>query len=81
MKKEIYLADFRPDPAYLQNQGYDQSKILVVVRPPAPWTAYHRFENTLFCWTKSCISLLPFIESDRAQIDWFSGNRRNRSVV
>ena len=23
-------------------------KVIVVVRPPGPWAAYHRFENTVF---------------------------------
>lgn len=48
LKEEIYLADFRPDTDFLKKNGFDQNKIIIVLRPPAPWTAYHRFENTIF---------------------------------
>ncbi len=48
IKEQIYLAHFSPDPNYLQRENLPTNKPLVVIRPPAPWTAYHRFENDLF---------------------------------
>jgi len=48
LKEEIYLSDFEPDPNYLTDQGIDKEKIVIVVRPPAPWAAYHRFESSIF---------------------------------
>ena len=48
VKEQVYLADFVPQPDYLQREGLPADRPLVVIRPPAPWTAYHRFENDLF---------------------------------
>jgi uncharacterized protein len=48
IKEEVYLADFQQKPDFLEEEGFEPEKVLVVVRPPAPWTAYHRFENALF---------------------------------
>lgn len=48
LKEDVYLADFQPAEGFLKSEGLEPEKILVVVRPAAPWTAYHRFENTLF---------------------------------
>jgi hypothetical protein len=48
VKEQIYLADFAPAPDYLAEVGLPTDRPLVVIRPPAPWTAYHRFENDLF---------------------------------
>ena len=48
IKEDVYLADFSPDSDFLQRQGIPNDRIIVVIRPPAPWTMYHRFENTLF---------------------------------
>ena len=75
LKEEIYLADFHSDPEFRKKQKFDIHKILVVVRPPAPWTAYHRFENTLFDdvlsylakFEQASVVFLPRIKS---QADW-----------
>src|SRR6267378_2498672 len=50
-KEDVYLADFRPDPAFtetLRSLGVAPGDVLVVVRPPAAEALYHRFENELF---------------------------------
>ncbi len=48
IKEQLYLADFAPQPDYRTREGFPLDRPLVVVRPPAPWTAYHHFENDLF---------------------------------
>jgi uncharacterized protein len=48
LKEEIALAGFEPDPAYLRSACIDDSKAVIVVRPPADMALYHRFENPLF---------------------------------
>lgn len=49
IKEQIYLADFEPTPHYLETLGINPNKAVVVMRPPAPWAAYHRkFDDALF---------------------------------
>jgi len=48
IKEQIYLADFEPPAGFRQSEGLPLDKPLIVIRPPAPWTAYHRFENDIF---------------------------------
>ncbi len=48
VKEELYLADFKPDDSFLRRMNIDSNKIIIVIRPPAPWTLYHRFENPVF---------------------------------
>ncbi len=50
-KEDVYLADFNPDPNFVQKLktlGVATDDVLVVVRPPAREALYHRFENELF---------------------------------
>ncbi len=50
-KEDVYLADFAPDPEFvetLSRLGIREHEVLVVVRPPASEALYHRFENELF---------------------------------
>ena len=50
-KEDVYLADFKPDPAFgekLYELGVNADNVLVLVRPPAHDALYHRFQNTLF---------------------------------
>lgn len=50
-KEDVYLADFVPDPGFvneLRALGVGPDDVLVVVRPPASEALYHRFENELF---------------------------------
>lgn len=75
LKEEIYLADFHSDPEFRKEQKFDAHKILVVVRPPAPWTAYHRFENTLFDDVLSYLAnfeqaVVVFLPRIKSQADW-----------
>ncbi len=49
LKEQIYLSGFRPLPYYFQTIGVETNTPIVVMRPPAPWAAYHRkFGDTLF---------------------------------
>ena len=48
VKEQVYLTDFAPERGYRARMGLPTDCPLVVMRPPAPWTAYHRFENDLF---------------------------------
>jgi uncharacterized protein len=48
LKEEIALAGFEPDATYLRTACIDDSKAVIVVRPPADMALYHRFENPLF---------------------------------
>ncbi len=50
-KEDVYLAEFKPDPAFgsrLCELGVNADNVLVLVRPPAHDALYHRFQNTLF---------------------------------
>jgi uncharacterized protein len=51
IKEDVYLADFKQNASF-QNEllqlGISPENILVVVRPPASFALYHRFENELF---------------------------------
>jgi predicted glycosyltransferase len=50
-KEDVYLADFTPNPRFietLEELGVKSDDVLVVVRPPARDALYHRFENELF---------------------------------
>jgi uncharacterized protein len=59
IKEDMYLSDFIPQPDFKQKEGFPQECPLVVVRPPAPWTAYHRFENDVFDQLMRYFSTLP----------------------
>jgi uncharacterized protein len=51
IKEDVYLADFQPDANFqgeLTQLGISPENILIVVRPPASFALYHRFENELF---------------------------------
>ncbi len=47
LKEDYYLADFRPDPAILDELGLDRERVIVVIRPPPDTSAYHA-ENPLY---------------------------------
>jgi predicted glycosyltransferase len=67
IKENVYLADFSPDPRFLEYMGIPGDRILVTMRPPSEVSAYHRFKNPLFdkllLWTVShsniVVVLLP----------------------
>jgi uncharacterized protein len=54
LKEEIALAGFAPNAGYLRHAGVlrqdftDDTRVVIVVRPPADMALYHRFENPLF---------------------------------
>jgi predicted glycosyltransferase len=60
VKEQLYLADFIPRPDFRRYADLPLDKPLLVIRPPAPWTAYHRFENDLFD------ELLAFLSASQA---------------
>src|SRR3989440_10575599 len=50
-KEDVYLADFVPDPKFVENLlrlDVASKDVLIVARPPAREAIYHRFENELF---------------------------------
>lgn len=49
LKEQVALADFVPDPGVLDELGLDPSRLIIVLRPPATMSLYHRgLENTVF---------------------------------
>jgi uncharacterized protein len=51
IKEDVYLAGFKQDTSFqneLAQLGISPEHILIVVRPPASFALYHRFENELF---------------------------------
>jgi hypothetical protein len=49
LKEQVALADFSPDESVAAELGLDRERALVVLRPPATMSLYHRgLENTLF---------------------------------
>ena len=49
LKEQVALADFLPDEGVLQELGLDRARPIVVLRPPATMSLYHRgLENTVF---------------------------------
>jgi predicted glycosyltransferase len=48
IKEEIALAGFEANPSYRERTGLPTEGVLVLVRPPARFALYHRFDNPLF---------------------------------
>ena len=49
LKEQVALADFEPDEAVYEELGLDRDRPIVVLRPPATMSLYHRgIENTVF---------------------------------
>ena len=49
LKEQVALADFEPDDSVYEELGLDRERPLVVLRPPATMSLYHRgIENTVF---------------------------------
>ena len=76
-KEDVYLARFKPDPAFqtkLSDLGVAPANILITMRPPALEALYHRFQNNLFDEALSMflsdsnvrVVLLPRNEGQRA---------------
>ena len=47
-KEELYLGRFQRDPAVLSDLGLDESRVIVVMRPPPEGALYHRGGNERF---------------------------------
>ncbi len=49
LKEQVALADFEPDDSVYEELGLDRDRPIVVLRPPATMSLYHRgIENTVF---------------------------------
>lgn len=48
LKEEYYLWDFQPRPNVMRELGVDETRIVVVMRPPPDVSLYHRKANRLF---------------------------------
>jgi predicted glycosyltransferase len=48
LKEEYYLHDFEPDPEAPRRLGVEESRVVVIVRPPPDVSLYHRKSNPLF---------------------------------
>lgn len=49
LKEQVALADFLPDPSVIDELGLDPALPIVVLRPPATMSLYHRgLQNTVF---------------------------------
>jgi predicted glycosyltransferase len=48
LKEEYYLFDFEPDREALRRLEVDESRVVVIVRPPPDVSLYHRKSNPLF---------------------------------
>lgn len=77
LKEEYYLADFEPDPSVPKQLGIDESRTVVVLRPPPDVALYHRNANAVFPQVLQRLGhdesvaavVLPRTEAQRAQID------------
>jgi uncharacterized protein len=56
LKEQVYLSDFVPAPNYLEENDIPEERVIIALRPPAPWAAYHRFENPLFDTTLNMVA-------------------------
>src|SRR5829696_9496079 len=85
-KEDVYLADFQPDPLFVDRLcelGVKPDNVLVLMRPPAHDALYHRFQNTLFedalnlllTNEKVKVVLLPRSETQRAAYSAQAGDR------
>jgi uncharacterized protein len=63
LKEEYYLADFEPDRSLLDRLGIDESRVLVVLRPPPDVSLYHRHSNPLFPMTLDYLGRLDDVHA------------------
>ena len=76
LKEEYYLADFEPDPGVPGELGVDQTRIVVVLRPPPDVSLYHRHANPLFPRTLALfgrredvhVVVIPRTQEQRARV-------------
>lgn len=48
IKENVYLADFIPEPDFLEKLGVRKENIIITMRPPSEVSSYHQFKNPLF---------------------------------
>lgn len=41
LKEQVYVYDFKPNASVLEELRLDPNRVIVTVRPPAPWAHYH----------------------------------------
>jgi len=63
LKEEYYLSDFEPDRSLLERFGVDESRVLVVLRPPPDVSLYHRHSNPLFPQTLEHLGRLAHVHA------------------
>ena len=89
IKEDVYLADFKPDPAFaetLGRLGVAEQEVLVVARPPAREALYHRFENELFdellthLISQSEVKIILLPRSD-AQREYFESRKLTNVIM
>lgn len=56
IKEQVYLAAFRPEPAFRDRLGIPAESVVATMRPPSVVSAYHRFRNTVFDETISYVA-------------------------
>jgi predicted glycosyltransferase len=89
LKEDVYLADFKIDPAFqkrLDDLGINQTEVLVTVRPPASEALYHRFENELFDQLLECLLRMPSVKvvllpRNHSQLTTYSERAASNLVV
>ena len=60
LKENLYVKDFTPDPALLDDLGVDNQRVIVTVRPPATQAHYHNPESeTLLFETLDSLAKQP----------------------
>jgi predicted glycosyltransferase len=76
LKEEYYLSDFEPSPEAPLELGVDESRVVVVLRPPPDVSLYHRHSNPLFPQTLDFLGrredvhavVIPRTEEQRAYV-------------
>ena len=46
-KEEVYVSEFRPDPDFINRAGFDDQKVIALLRPPATEANYHDPQSEL----------------------------------
>lgn len=76
LKEQVYLPQWKIDLELPKKIGLDSSKIIIVMRPPATMSLYHRFESELFIECLKTFSarkdtqviLIPRTEEQKAEL-------------
>jgi predicted glycosyltransferase/peptidoglycan/xylan/chitin deacetylase (PgdA/CDA1 family) len=81
IKEDVYVPDFKPDPAIMKALGIKDSEILVTIRPPATEAHYHNpesellFEETInFLGQQPNIRMVILPRNEKKQTAWVKNN-------